>query len=143
MPSCKAPTRLQSLYSALTGHDLRKVEARVMNKYMKKSYCRYGHLWGIYRVMQSAPIPTLRSCKKTFDHDLYYTSRSQQQLPPSFLMPSHFAIVASAPLAFTTPSPEFCAGIATGRPRAFDVKATISLSISSRVSLARSSTSEG
>jgi hypothetical protein len=57
--------------------------------------------------------------------------------------PYDFVTVASAPLAFTTPSPEFREGIATGRPRAFDVKATISLSISSRVSLAKSSTSEG
>ena len=55
----------------------------------------------------------------------------------------HVVVVASTPLALTTPSPEFCAGIGTGRPLDFAVNATISLSINSRVSLARSSTSEG
>lgn len=51
--------------------------------------------------------------------------------------------VASAPLAFTTLSPDFCAGIAIGCPRAFAVKLTISRSINSLVSRARSSTSDG
>ena len=54
-----------------------------------------------------------------------------------------YDIVASAPLAFTTPSPEFWAGMATGRPLAFEVMATISRSINSLVSRAKSSTSEG
>jgi hypothetical protein len=114
----------------------------------KQSYCRYAHLWGIYRVMQSILIPTLRSCKNLsilvspVPRNLTHHFIRESSSSCSF---SHydFAIVASAPLAFTTQPPEFCAGIATGRPRAFDVKATISLSIRSRVSLVRSSTSEG
>jgi len=55
---------------------------------------------------------------------------------------NHYDIVASAPLAFTTLSPDFCAGIATGRPLAFAVKLTISRSIKSLVSRAKSSTSD-
>ena len=114
----------------------------------KQSYCRYGHLWGIYRVMQSIPIPTLRSC----NYHSIITSPGSRNLTHHFIRDSSsscsfslydFIVVASTPLAFTTLPPEVCAGIATGRPRAFDVKATISLSISSRVSLVRPSTSEG
>ena len=66
---------------------------------------------------------------------LFFASQPDSHLPHD--------IVASAPLAFTTPSPEFCAGIATGVPRCFTVKLTISSNIVSRVSRARSSTSEG
>ena len=51
--------------------------------------------------------------------------------------------VASAPLAFTTPFVPLSAGIAIGCPRCLAVKFTISWSINSRVSLVRSSTSEG
>ncbi len=68
------------------------------------------------------------------------------RLPSSIYDPNYdslFDIVASAPLAFITPSPEFCDGIAMGLPLSFDVKLTSSFSIRSRVSRVRSSTSAG
>jgi hypothetical protein len=122
----------------------------VLVRKIKRSYCRYfKHLWGIYCLMQSNPI--LQTCNNVSCRDLHHSFGPRFCIRTvifgvysiSSVLFNLYDIVASVPLAFNTPSADFCAGIATGRPLAFAVRLTISRSINSLVSRARSSTSDG